>query len=187
MLRTATPTFVFSRYFPDPRAVRVMRPPDAPVVALLALALLVTGCAGFVPGQEHTPSPAPGSPTAGPVTGTETQTTDHHRAAVTQPDATKEVRLENAWNRTVSVQVRVVREATTETVHEGTYDVAPDAERMAVYNFSDADPDGIESFTVVVRARNATERVTIETNRCYGNVYGEIQDDGGLYVYYEIC
>jgi hypothetical protein len=156
------------------------------VTVLLGLALLGTGCVALGPGADPPPSPAPASPADSATPPPGTQTTDRHQAALSQPDATKEVRLENAWNRTTSVRVRVTRDATNETVHRATYDVEP-AERITVYNLSDADPDGIEPFTVAVTAHNATERVTIETNRCYGNVYGEIQDRGQLYLYYEIC
>jgi len=163
-----------------------MRCTSCALTVLLGLALLGTGCVALAPGADRTPSAAAPSPSE-PATSTQgTQPTDRHQAALTQPDATKEVRIENVWNRTASVQVRVTRDATNETVHRATYEVEP-AEPITVYNLSDANPDGIEPFTVVVTARNATERVTIETNRCYGDVYGEIQNEGGLYVYYEIC
>lgn len=118
--------------------------------------------------------------------GADTPTPDGHEAATNQPDPDKSVRIENAWTRNVTVHIRVVRDATGGTVHDGTYDVPPDSERT-VYNLSAADPDGIESFTVVVTARNRTERVGIETSACYGDVYVEIQDDGTLYPYYAIC
>lgn len=103
-----------------------------------------------------------------------------------RPDADKAVHLENYWNDTVDVEVRVVRERTGETVHEETYELRP-GEEVVAYNLSDADPEGIESFRVVVTARNETGEITIETNDCYGDAYAEIQDDGDLSVYYAIC
>jgi hypothetical protein len=166
-----------------------------PLVTLAAL-LVLGGClsagAGG-PSQSPTPtqtatdtptstaelgSPAPPSPT--------TSTPDGHEYATNQPDPNKHVTLTNRWDETVTMQVRVIREATNETVHDGSYNLAPGAERT-VYNTSAADPDGIERFTVVVTARGTTERVDIETSQCYGEAYGEVQSDGSLYLYYSIC
>jgi hypothetical protein len=56
-----------------------------------------------------------------------------------------------------------------------------------VYNTVEADPDGVERFTVVTSARNATERVEIETSQCYGNVIGAVDEDGEFYLTYAIC
>ncbi|MEF8779304.1 MAG: hypothetical protein V5A46_01325 [Haloferacaceae archaeon] len=139
---------------------------------VLALLLLTAGCLGSGPAA---PSPTP-----------ETPTPPSHEDAMNEPDPDKVVYVQNDWNRSVEVQVRVVRDSTNETVHEGTYDLSP-GEEQAAYDVSEADPDGVESFTVVATARDATERVTIETNRCYGNVHAEIQADGTLYLFYEIC
>ena len=84
------------------------------------------------------------------------------------------------------MRVRVVRDATNETVHDETYSLSPDTERIA-YDVSEADPEGVESFTVIVTAVNETRRVGIETNRCYGDAHAEILDDGTVYLYYAIC
>lgn len=163
-----------------------MSSPRVHLSALLAVLLLTAGCLSGVSG-DATPSPAPtatGTPTETPTaTGT---TPPDHRAALNQPDLDKEVTLENLGSRSVEMHVRVVRDATNETVHDGTYTLAPGTERT-VYNVSEADPDGVESFTVVVTTPDTTERVSIETSECYGDVYGEIQEDGTLYLYYAIC
>jgi hypothetical protein len=153
------------------------------VVTLLVLG----GClsAGGV-GRTPTATPTSGTSTASPATGTPTATPGGHESAMEEPAPHKEVRLENEWNRSVEVHVRVVRAATNETVHEGTYELAPGTERE-VYDVAAADPDGVEAFTVAVTARGTTERVTVETSACYGNVYGTIREDGGLYVFYAIC
>jgi len=103
-----------------------------------------------------------------------------------QPDPDKAVLLKNEWNRSVTVRVRVIREATNTTVHNETYHLESGIERD-VYHTTAADPNGIEEFTVVVTARNTTERVTIKTNNCYGPAYAEIREDGTLYLYYVIC
>ena len=142
---------------------------------VLAVLLLSAGCLGVPNGDAPSTST---SPTASTPAGT--------AHASDQPDPNKEVRLENAWNRSVEIHVRVVRETTNETVHEATYTLEPGAERD-VYNLSAADPAGIEPFRVVATARNTTESVTIETSACYGNAYVEITDEGELYSYYAIC
>ncbi|MFB6090750.1 MAG: hypothetical protein ABEJ97_06785 [Halobellus sp.] len=138
---------------------------------LLAALCLTAGCLGGVPTDDPLSSPTTEPGTYG---------------ASEQPDPDKEVRVENAWNRTVDLRVRVVRVATGETVYDENLTVEPGAERV-VYNTSEANPDGIESFRVVATARNTTKRVTIETNACYGNVYVEITEEGELYPYYAIC
>lgn len=165
---------------------------STPLAALLVVVIVTAGCLGSPsPGRGPTvdgTSAASAAPTSSPTSPSETPTytppgTEY---ASEQPDASHSVVVTNDWNRSVTVRVTVVREATTETVHEETYDVAPDGER-AVYNTADANPDGIERFTVEATALNATESVTIETSKCYGNVYVEITADGELYPYYAIC
>jgi hypothetical protein len=170
--------------------------------AVIAVVLLTAGCLGGTPssGTESataTPTPTP-TPTVTEMPGTPTPTPDPTPGetasatwvgtehAADQPDADKDVSVENAWNRSVEIDLRVVREATNETVYDETLTLEPGEERT-VYNLEDADPDGIESFRVTATARNTTESVTIQTNACYGNAYVEIQDDGTLYPYYAIC
>ncbi|SMP27501.1 hypothetical protein [Halobellus salinus] len=169
-----------------------------PLAAALAVLVLVAGCVGpGSPGSgSATPTTEPPTDTAAPTpepdtttgmggAGTDTKAVST-RGASNQPDPDKTVRLENAWNQPVDIRIRVVREATDETVHEGTYTLDR-GEQREVYNVADADPDGIESFRVTATARNTTESVTIETNRCYGGAYVEVLEDGTLYPYYAIC
>lgn len=94
--------------------------------------------------------------------------------------------LSNEWNESVAMDLRVVRIATNETVHEVTYDLAPGEERE-VYSTAEANPEGIESFRVVVTARSQTRKVTVETSTCYGGAYGVVRPDGALDVYYAVC
>lgn len=167
----------------------------AAVVALLAL---TAGCVGpsSVGSGSATPTPTPeppadtATPTPDPAPGSEASTTEtvsvSTQGASNQPDPDKTVRLENAWNRSVEIRIRVVREATNETVHEEMYTLAP-GEQREVYTTADAAPDGIESFRVIATARETTESVTIETNACYGGAYVEVLEDGTLYPYYAIC
>ena len=137
------------------------------------------------PVETATPTPDPET-----ATGTDGSSTDTKVVSTegwsNQPDPDKRVHLENAWNRSVEIRISVVREATNETVHEGTYTLEPGEERE-VYNVADADPDGVESFRVSATARNTTESVTIETNVCYGGAHVEVTEDGTLYPYYSIC
>lgn len=56
-----------------------------------------------------------------------------------------------------------------------------------MYDTGRADPDGIEEFSFVVSARGQTERVSIETNACYGDAGSRLTEDGELTVYYAIC
>ena len=156
--------------------------PRASVTALLALLVLVAGCGGGTSGPTASPSsvasPSPSvtpTPTPGPVfTGSN------------EPDPDKRVTLSNEWTETVAMDLRVVRVATNETVHEATYDLAPGEDR-AVYSTAEADPEGIESFRVVVTARDRTRAVTIETSTCYGGAYGVVRSDGTLDVFYAVC
>jgi hypothetical protein len=153
-------------------------------VGVIASLLVLGGClsAGGIGG---TPS-STGTPTSSPTTGTPTATPGGHEAAMAEPSPHKVVHLENEWNRSVEVHVRVVRAATTETVHEGTYELGPGAERE-VYDVAAADPDGVEAFDVAVTARGTTERVTVETSACYGDVHGTVREDGTVYLFYAIC
>jgi hypothetical protein len=171
-------------------------PPTKSLAVVLAVLTLTAGCVG-PPGTgsgSATPTPEPPADTAtstpDPTTGTDGSTTDTKvvgtRGASNQPDPDKRVRLENAWNQSVEIRISVVREATNETVHEGTYTLEPGQQRE-VYNVADADPDGIESFRVTATARNTTRSVTIETSACYGGAYVEVLEDGTLYPYYAIC
>lgn len=143
-------------------------------MAVLAILLVISGCLSGAPGGD-TPSP----------TATDEEL-DWTVTAGEQPDPDKEVHLENRWNQSVEMRVIVVRERTNETVHDDWHHLEPGVETIA-YNLSDANPDGIESFHIIVTARNTTENISIETNACYGDAYAEIQDDGNLFLFYAIC
>lgn len=170
---------------------------------LLALLVVAPGCSGISPfdgpASPTTETTTPGSdgppaPTSTPDTSTTATTREEteattpagHESLSKQPDPDHRVRLANRWNRSVEVRVRVVREATNETVHDATYDLPPDS-GMTAYNLASAGPDGVESFRVAATARNETERVTLATNACYGGAYVDVQEDATLGVYYAIC
>jgi hypothetical protein len=102
-----------------------------------------------------------------------------------QPNPHHAVSLHNDWTRSVTLELRVVRTATNETVHAETYELEPGAERE-VYDTAAADPDGIERFAVVLTTRNETQRVEIETNACYGYASGGVSEGGDLESWYSI-
>jgi len=89
----------------------------------------------------------------------------------------KEVRLINDWNHSVDIQLRIIRLATDETVHKESYTVSPESRRTA-YSISSADTDGIESFEVIVTARNVTARDTFTNDACYGAIHVLVSSDG---------
>ncbi|MFA1610565.1 hypothetical protein [Halobellus rubicundus] len=164
------------------------------VAATLALLLLTAGCLGGAPSSgtdSATPTDAApsGSPTPTPdptpgATPTDEWTSTERASEI--PDADKAVHVENRWNRSVELRIRVVREATNETVYDETATFEPGADRD-VYNVREANPDGIESFRVTATGLNATGSVTIETSACYTGAYVEVTDEGELYPFHGIC
>lgn len=105
---------------------------------------------------------------------------------VDKPDPDQPLRVHNDWDQPVDVTVEVIRTATNETVHTGTYEIEPDEERD-VYSTAAADPEGIEEFTFVVTARNETQRVNARTSQCYGSVTLDITDEGDVMAGHSIC
>ncbi|PSQ18104.1 hypothetical protein BRD00_05875 [Halobacteriales archaeon QS_8_69_26] len=106
------------------------------------------------------------------------------RPASRQPDPHLPVEVENRDDVTHTVDLTVTRSGTT--VHEASYDVAPGVERD-VYNLREADPDGIETFTVEVSVGDGTDAVEVETSGCYGQVVASVREDGSLLLTYSIC
>ncbi|ESP87711.1 hypothetical protein K933_12860 [Candidatus Halobonum tyrrellensis G22] len=155
------------------------------LAVVLALVVLAAGCLDGTPGGTPTATPTP-TPTGSVTSTTPTGTFPGSEHAADRPEPSHPVTLSNRWNRSVEMRVTVVREATDGTVHEATYDVPAGSER-AVYDTAEADPDGVEAFTVTVSARNATQSVTIESSQCYGDVYAEVGADGDLFVTYAVC
>lgn len=164
-------------------------PPSSRLVPVLLAGLFLTaGCLspGSTPG-DSSPTPSTVSTSTESATSrTATTTVCGWSCLAEQPDPRHSVQLENNWNQSVDVHVRVVRNATNTTVHDETYTLAPGSERTA-YNVAAADPDGIETFDVAIRALNTTENTRIRTSECFGNAFARIQDDGELFVSYSIC
>lgn len=144
------------------------------------------------PDSTEPPADSTDTPTASPTesetpTGSpsETDPPTGHEAALNEPDPDHDVRLRNDHDETHTVRVTVTRRS-GETVYEARHEVEPGAERT-VYSLAEADPAGIETFTVAVTFGETTDSVDLETNVCYGDAYAEITTEGSLYLYYEIC
>ncbi len=103
-----------------------------------------------------------------------------------QPDPDKHLVIENEMNERVAVDVRVIRHATNETVHEATYLIDPET-RQTVYNTRAAAPDGVETFVFVLTARNTTERIGIQTSECQGGPELRISAGGLVSVGHVVC
>lgn len=106
------------------------------------------------------------------------------------PEPDHEVTATNQSNETRTVRVWVGREKTGETVFETTKELSPGTE-TELYNLLEADPDGIETFSVCGRPTdrdaNTKSCETIRTNACYGNAYVSVDGDGSIEVFYSIC
>ena len=48
-------------------------------------------------------------------------------------------------------------------------------------------PDGVESFEITVTLGEQSERATIQTSECYGDLEAEIDRDGTLDLGYAVC
>ena len=155
---------------------------------LLAVLFLTAGCLSPASAPEDSSLTTDMvSPTTEPTTSrTATTTVCGWSCLADQPDPRHSVQLENNWNQSVDVHVRVMRDATNTTVHNETYTLEPGSERTA-YNVVEAEPDGIETFDIAITALNTTENTEIRTSECFGNAFARIRDDGELFVSYSIC
>jgi hypothetical protein len=165
---------------------------------LLISGLLLAGCTGApLPGQGG--PTATETPTSDP-TDTPTQTpTDPPTATPTPdgpgptptpyppgqaPDPSHEVTIDNRLDGEATVRVRIIREATNETVFDDS--VALYGERT-VYDTAEAGPEGGESFQIVAERGGDTATVTIQMTECYGDVIISPTEDGGVDATYSIC
>lgn len=179
--------------------------PRLPIFLLVA-SLLFAGCVGVGPSNPTSPTTDPGptaSPTGSPtesptpsptasvtptpvVDGTPTpRSPATHRTSHDGPDPDHEVVVENRLDGEATLRVRVVREATNETVYDESVTLPP-GERT-VYNTAQADPDGVESFRVVAQRGGDSASVTIRTSECYGDAIVSPTEDGGVDATYSIC
>lgn len=108
-----------------------------------------------------------------------------HEDAMEEPDPDLPITIENRHDEPHEVSVTVAR-ASGETVYGATTEVAAGEERT-VYNLEEAEPEGVEAFTVEAALGEQTESVEVETSACYGEVRIEVTEEGRLYPFYSIC
>jgi hypothetical protein len=162
---------------------------------LLVVTVLLAGCAGLAP-TDGAPAPSGSSPTGFPTTTPTDIATDTPDATATPsptptpgtphygPEPDHEVVVENRLDREATLHVRVLHEATNETVYDESVTLLP-GERV-VYNTAEADPDGIEAFRVVAERGGDRASVTIETSECYGDAIVSATDRG-VDTTYSVC
>ena len=106
--------------------------------------------------------------------------------AAQTPDPTHSIQIENEKSDSVTLTATVLREQTGETVHNQTYTLQPN-ETVTAYNTRQANPDGIEEFTVTVTSEGSTDSFTLETNQCMGDVIARVTESDGIDMVYSIC
>lgn len=173
---------------------------------LLAATLLLAGCTSApLTGQDGTdptptvsptdaptgtPTPSPtstpgdGTPTRSPTPTPPTGTPGEYPPGQA-PDADHDIRVENRLEGNATLEVRVVREATGETVYDESVTLPPG--EQVVYNTKRADPDGGESVRVVAERGGVTDARTIQMTECYGDVIVSPTEEGGVDVIYAVC
>jgi len=173
---------------------------------------LTAGClsgAGDPADASTTTDGTPGSESTPGKTArlTETTTGDWIDHASNSPDPDHAITVDNDADEAKTLRVWVERDATGETVFDRTKTVEPGHEFTA-YNLEDANPDGVEAFTVCgelvasdstagTLTTTPTERTTadaerrdcatVETSECYGRVHVTVQADGTPQIIYAIC
>lgn len=168
-------------------------------MGLLAAAGCVADPGNDDPVDGRSPDPSP-TDTSSPSVGSQIGT--GITPAVNEPKADHAVYLFNEGTRERTVRVQVVREATGESVFDETLTVAPDTERE-VYNLKQADPDGVETFTICGELAGPTTEqepadtetpeapvrdcITMRTDACHGTAHVTVQGSGELGVIYSIC
>lgn len=120
-------------------------------------------------------------------TSPETENPNSHTNAMNTLDADKPVSIQNEFNETINVNLRIRNNDTGQIVHNQSYSVEANEDLNEVYNLNELNPDGIQEFEIVSSYNGSREIIAVRTNNCYGNVYVEITQTGELYPYYAIC
>lgn len=166
------------------------------LLAAVGVSLTAAGCLSdfeAAPGGPSTDEPTTDDPT---TDGTSVEAKTKHASNSPEPDHSIYLGSETETSR--QVRVRIVREATGETVFETTTEAS--AGEYTLYNLREADPEGVEAFRVcaeLVEAETAgTETATqsprrdcatIRTSECYGNAHVTVEDDDSVQIIYTIC
>ena len=180
--------------------------------ALLAAlgAATTAGCLGSIGGDVGSQPETTNGTTDDPTTTTSTTGTSSPDVTSTSdswweeaestPDPNHPITLSNDDDEQATVRLRVFRDATGETVFDQTVTVPADGEKDP-YNLKQADPDGVESFTVcATRPPSETSTsssaageeaddscVTVSTDECHAHTLVTVSDDGSVQVTYAIC
>ncbi|WP_224449385.1 hypothetical protein [Haloprofundus salilacus] len=137
------------------------------VLAALGVAVGSTSIGCLTRTRESRQTPADEPVTTERLTPTstpdETPTAYWIERASNAPDPNKPIYVRGRDTDGGTVRVQVVREATGETVHDQRHPVVRG--RIEVYNLRDAEPDGVERFSVCAKLvpREKTDTATTET------------------------
>ena len=103
-----------------------------------------------------------------------------------EPSSDHSVTVDNQWTQNATIDITIVRNASGEVVHTGTYVLTP-PEAHVVYNTDQASLDSVETFIVRWAGRNETGQVEMRTSDCFGDVSITIDEDGDIQAGYTIC
>jgi len=111
---------------------------------------------------------------------------DGNAEAAQTPDPDHSIQMKNERSDPVTVTATVVQESAGETVHNRTYTLQPDA-TVTAYNTRQANPDGIEEFTVSVTTNESTDSFPLETDQCMGDLEAHVTEADGIDWLYAVC
>jgi hypothetical protein len=154
-------------------------------------AVLLSGCGGSTD-ETRTGNATGASPHDDATTQPSNDAADSQEAVSASADATQTpdpdhaVAVENNDTGSVTVRVAVRRERTGKAVYDRTHTVQPHEDKT-VYNTRQAGPDGVETFLVDISAAGSSERITVDTNACFGDVRALITEAGELDTIYSVC
>lgn len=94
------------------------------------------------------------------------------------------IRVSNRDDAAHHLEIQVRQNGTL--VDTVTHNVSAGSDAV-VYNLRDAEPDGIEPYSITATVGNQTESVSVRTDDCFGEVNVNIRSDGELSVGFEIC
>ncbi|WP_049970346.1 hypothetical protein [Haladaptatus cibarius] len=192
------------------------------ILAVVGAVVSTAGCVSDLGGKTTTTPPqteptqtATTTKATSETTTEETTLGDWWVKASKEPNPDHSISLWNRGDEQQTVRVRVVRRATDETVFDERYDIGCGGVRRTLYNLKDANPEGVEGFSICAEFvesagtrtttgnqsetkqttasdSDATESqsrgcVSISTNECYGDVDLIITEEGSIDATYAIC
>lgn len=127
-------------------------------------------------------------PSEEPWNDSETTTESFPQNPENEPDPSQYVRVANEGEDGTShaVALEVYHEDAGEIVHDRTHTIDA-GESKTVYDTTDAEPTGIDSFEVTCAFDDQERTVGVETNECYGWAEFVVTADDELLASYTIC